>query len=71
MKEETRLIICPEGWRATDELVEFWGVGVNMTEELGRQPVGSRGIDPGQKVLQVFVDPLERECRESGKDRAS
>jgi hypothetical protein len=71
MKDETRLIICPECWRAADELVEFWGVEVNVIEENCRQPVQSRGIDPGNKFLQVFVDPFERERRESGEDRAT
>src|SRR5450631_649322 len=71
MKDETRLIVCPECWRATDELIEFWGVEVKIIKERDRQPVESRGVDPGQKVLQVFVDPFEPKLRESGKDRAS
>jgi hypothetical protein len=71
MKDETRLIVFPECWRATDELVEFWSGEVNIVEERDRQQVESRGIDPGHKVLQVFVDPFERKPRESGKDRAS
>jgi hypothetical protein len=56
----------------TDELVKFWGVEVNITiEERGQQPVKLRGIDPGHKVLQVFVHPFEPKKCESGKDRAS
>jgi hypothetical protein len=69
MKDETRLIVFPECWRATDELVEFWGVEVNIIEERDLQQVESRGIDPGHKVLQVFVDPFEPKLGESGKDR--
>ena len=33
MKDEMRLIICPQCWRATDELAEFWGVKVNIVGE--------------------------------------
>jgi hypothetical protein len=60
MKDETRLIICVECWRATDELVEFRGVEVNIIEELCQQPVESRGVDLGQKFLQVFIYTFER-----------
>jgi len=35
------------------------GVEVDIIEERGRQLVESRGIDPGQKLLHVFVDPFE------------
>jgi hypothetical protein len=69
MKDETRLIICPESWRATDELVELWGVII--IKEHYRQPVESRGIDPGHKVLEVSVDPFKPKLGESGEDRAS
>jgi len=62
-----RLIICPEGWGTTDELVVFWGVVVNSIENRGRKQVKSRGIFPGHKVLQVFVDPFEPKPCESGK----
>jgi hypothetical protein len=71
MKGEMRVVVCPECWRATDELVEFWGVEVNVIEERDRQQLESGGIDPGHKVLQVFVDPFEPKRSESGKDRAS
>jgi hypothetical protein len=71
MKDEVRLIVFPERWRATDELVEFWGVEVNIIEECNQQLVESRGINPGHKVLQVFVDPFEPKKSESGKDRVS
>jgi hypothetical protein len=72
-KNETRLIISPECWRATEESVEFWGVQVevNVMEGSYQQPVKSRGIDPGHKFLQVFVDPFERERLDSGEDKAS
>ena len=70
MKDKMRLIICPEFWRATDELVEFRGVEVDIIEKRCEQPVESRGIDPGDEVLRVFVDPFERETGESGKGRA-
>jgi hypothetical protein len=36
---------------------------------LCRQPVESRGIDPGHKFLQVFVDAIKEEKPERGKDR--
>ena len=71
MKDKMRLIICPEFWRATDELVEFRGVEVNIIEKRCEQPVESRGIDPGDEVLRVFVDPFERKIREIGEDRPS
>src|SRR6267154_1474559 len=71
MKDETRLIICYECWRAADELVEFWDVKVNIIEERCRQQVELRGIDPSHEFLEVFVDTFEGEIHESGKDRAS
>ena len=73
MKDETRLIIPLECWRATDELIEFWGVEINIIEieKLCRQPVESRGIDLGQKFLQVSVHTFERKTFQSGEDRAS
>jgi hypothetical protein len=52
-------------------LDEFWDVKADIIEELCPQLVESRGIDPGQKFLQVFVDTFEREAHESGEDRAS
>jgi hypothetical protein len=50
---------------------EFWDVEVNIIEERCRQPVESRGIDSGQKLLRVFVYPFEGKPPESGEDRAS
>jgi hypothetical protein len=50
---------------------EFWGVKVNIIEARYRQPVDLRGIDPGHRFLQVFVDPFERKCSESGQGKAS
>ena len=71
MKDKMRLIICPKFWRAIDELVEFRGVEVSIIEERCEQLAEPRGIDPGEKVLRVFVDAFERKTSESGKGRAS
>jgi hypothetical protein len=64
-------MIYTECWRATDESDEFWGVEVNVIEGRYRQVVDLRGVDPGQKFLQLFVDPFEPKFRESGEDNAS
>jgi len=65
------LIVCLESGRATDELVEFRGVEVNILEERRHQLVESRGIDTGNKVLQVFVGPSEPKLGESREDKTS
>jgi hypothetical protein len=70
-KEETSLFIFPECRRATDELVEVWGVEVDIIDECYRQRVELRGIDPGHKFLQVFDHPFELKNRESREHRAN
>ena len=71
IEDKTRLIIYPEYWRATDELGEFWGVEVDIIEERYLHLVDLRGIDSGQKFLQVFAGPFEQKLQESGEDKAS
>ena len=68
MKNKMGLMICPECWRATDEMVEFWGVDVDVIEELCRKAGEPRGIDPGHEFLQVFDQPREPKYREGGED---
>jgi len=50
---------------------EFRDVEVDVMEERCRELLESRGIDSGQKFLQVFVGPFEQKMRERGEDRAS
>jgi hypothetical protein len=70
-KNETGIIACLESRRATDELVEFQGVEVNIIEGRCHQHAESRGVDTGHKVLQVFVGPPEPKLDESREDKAS
>jgi len=71
IKGEIRIIICPKCWRATDELVEFWGFEVCINEENCQQQAEVRGVDPGHKFLQVIFHPFVLKICESGKDRAN
>jgi hypothetical protein len=68
---DDRIIIYPEYWRATDKSVKFWGIEANISDKRCRQPAELRGIDPGDKFLQVFVHPYEPKNRESGEDTAN
>ena len=70
-KPEMCLIICTECWCATDELVEFWSVEINIFVEHGQKLVKSRGIDLGHKALQVFADSFKPKGSESGDEPGS
>jgi len=55
-------------WSATDELGDSWSVENELREKLYIQPIELRGIDPGDKILQIFAYAFEIESGESGKD---
>ena len=53
------LFRCPQRWLSTDELEELRRVEYELIEEGYPQSVESRGIDPGQDLLQIFAGPFE------------
>ena len=61
-------IVCHEIRCATDELGESWSMEYELTEKHYLQPVKSRSIDPGDKILQIFAYTDENEFSEGGKD---
>jgi hypothetical protein len=60
----------PQRWSSTDELEELRCVEYDLIEEGNMYFVESRGIDPGQDLLQIFAGPFESNFGETGEDRA-
>jgi len=52
--------------------VKLWDVRVEVheVEECDGEVVKKRGIDSGQKVLQILISAFERNFGESGEDKA-
>jgi hypothetical protein len=69
-KNHTRFIVSLEPWCTIDEPGELWSMEKELMEEGYRQGLELRGIDLGNEVLQVFVDPLECQLGESGEENA-
>jgi hypothetical protein len=69
LKLDMALFRCPQRWSSTDELEELWCVEYGLIEEGYMQLVESRGIDPGQDLLQIFAVPFESNFCETGEDR--
>ena len=64
------LFRCPQRWLSTDELEELRRVEYELIEEGYFQSVESRGINPGQDLLQIFAGPFGSNLCETREDRA-
>jgi len=62
--------ICPELLCVGDEPVKLWDVKVEVHEKYDVEVVKKRGIDLGQKVLQILINAFERKVGESRGDKA-
>jgi hypothetical protein len=51
--------------------VKLRDVKVEVHEEYDADPVDMRGINLGQKVLQILIDASEHKVDESGENKAS
>ena len=60
----------PQRWSSTDELEELRCIEYDLIEEVYLQSVESRGIYPGQDLLQIFAGPFELKFAETREDRA-
>ena len=69
-KFDKALFRCPQRWCSTGELEELCCVKYDLIEEGYVQTIESRGIDPGQYLLQIFTGPFEFNSGETGEDRA-
>jgi len=54
----------------TDEPVKLWDVKVEVHEKRNIEVLKKRGIDSGQKVLQIFINASEKKFGESWEDKA-
>jgi len=50
--------------------VKLWDTKVEGLEEHDEEAVEKRGIDSGQKVLQIRINASEHKVGESGEDKA-
>jgi len=64
------VVVCPEHLGVADKPVKLWEVKVEVHEKRDAEVVEKRGIDSGQKVLQIHINASESKSGESGKDKA-
>ena len=57
-------------WCVTDKPCELWSVDYQLMEECYWQRVEKRCIDPGNEVLQIFIDSIEAQLGEDGEEGA-
>ena len=70
MKCDIALLQCHQRWLLANELEELWCVEYDLIEKRYFHIFDSRGIDPGQDLLQIFADAFESNFSETGEDRA-
>jgi len=64
------VVICLELFCVTDKPVKLGEVKVEVHEKVDVEVAEKRGIDSGQKVLQILINTSEYKFSESGEDRA-
>jgi len=64
------VVECLELFGVTYKPVKLWEVIVEIHEEYDEELVENRGINSGQKVLQILINTSETKFGESGEDKA-